>query len=193
MTPMKLFTIVLAAGSSNRFGGTKQLQNYRGKPLARHAVSLAEAVCGDRNVLVLGHEWRNVLVACSPLQGFFVTNDNYQSGIASSIAQGVGAVEHIADAVLLLLADQPLVTEDHLHALVAKWRQSTSAIVASTYAETLGPPVIFPARCFTNLQALQGDSGARNVIANDSRKVHSLAFENAAFDIDRTDDLEGIS
>lgn len=190
---MKLVTIVLAAGSSNRFGSTKQLQNYRGKPLARHAVCLAEAVCGGRSILVLGHAWRDVLAACAPLQGFFVTNDKYQSGIASSIVQGVGAVEHIADAVLLLLADQPLITENHLHALVAKWRQSTTAIVASSYADTLGPPVIFPARCFTKLQSLQGDCGARRVIATDPRKVHSLPFEDAAFDIDRPDDLQAIS
>lgn len=193
MLPMKLFAIVLAAGSSNRFGSTKQLQDYRGKPLARHAVCLAEAACGDRSVLVLGHEWRDVLPACGPLRGFFVLNDKYQSGIASSIVQGVGTVEHIADAVLLLLADQPLVTEDHLHALVAKWRQSTTAIVASSYAGTLGPPVIFPSRSFTNLQALQGDTGAKSVIANDSRKVHSLPFEDAAIDIDRPDDLEAIT
>ena len=189
---MKLFAIVLAAGSSSRFGSAKQLQDYRGKPLARHTVCLAEAACGDRSILVLGHEWRDVLSAGGPLRGFFVTNDNYRSGIASSIVHGVAAIEHIADAVLLLLADQPLVTDDHLHALIAKWHQSTTAIVASNYAGTLGPPVIFPARCFADLQALQGDCGARRVIASDSQRVHSLQFEDAAFDIDSPDDLEAI-
>ncbi|HEX7718436.1 MAG TPA: NTP transferase domain-containing protein, partial [Woeseiaceae bacterium] len=61
---MKLFAIVLAAGSSSRFGSTKQLQDYRGNPLARHTVCLAEAACGGRSILVLGHEWRDVLSAC---------------------------------------------------------------------------------------------------------------------------------
>ena len=192
MLPMKVFAIVLAAGSSNRFGSTKLLQLYRGQPLARHAVCLAESVCNERSVLVLGHEWRDVLSACGHLRGFFVRNDEYQSGIGSSIVQGVGAVEHIADAVLVLLADQPLVTEDHLHQMIAKWHQSTTAIVASSYAGTLGPPVIFPARCFADLLSLQGDCGARSVIANDGTKVHSLPFEDAAFDIDRPDDLEAI-
>ncbi|MEX0975919.1 MAG: nucleotidyltransferase family protein [Woeseia sp.] len=190
---MKLFAIVLAAGSSSRFGSNKQLQHYRGKPLVRHAVCLAEAVCGDRSVLVLGHQWRDVFPACRPLRGFFVTNGKYQSGIASSIVQGVGAVEHIADAALLLLADQPLVTADHLHALVAEWRQSQTDVVASSYAGTVGPPVVFPKRCFAEMLALQGDCGARSVIAGDSGNVRSITFEDAALDIDRPGDLDAIS
>ena len=55
-----LFAIVLAAGSSSRFGSCKQLAEYRGQPLVRYAVRAAESVCGSNTVLVAGDDWQAV-------------------------------------------------------------------------------------------------------------------------------------
>ena len=47
-----VFAVVLAAGSSSRFGSTKQLAEINGTPLVQQALNLAIEVCGDKTVLV---------------------------------------------------------------------------------------------------------------------------------------------
>ncbi|MGH8196078.1 MAG: nucleotidyltransferase family protein [Woeseiaceae bacterium] len=188
MPQPSIFAIVLAAGSSRRFGATKQLQEYHGAPLVRRAVDLAEAVCGECSVLVTGHERLAVLDACKPLRGFFVHNSDYPSGMASSIAGGVRTVHHAADAILLLLADQPLVTTAHLESLVSDWTGSPDAAVATAFAGTVGPPVLLPARYFGELTALRGDRGARAILTDGGTTLKTVPFEPAAIDVDRPED-----
>ncbi|MEE8344603.1 MAG: nucleotidyltransferase family protein, partial [Woeseiaceae bacterium] len=111
------------------------------------------------------------------------------SGMASSIACGVNSVAHGADAVLLLMADQPLVTAEHLRALINEWLEAPNEIVISEYSDIRGPPVVFPAHCFDSLMKLEGDQGARSGLADTKCPVRGLAFEAAAVDIDTPGDL----
>jgi molybdenum cofactor cytidylyltransferase len=187
-----VFAVVLAAGGGSRFGGRKLLATWRGRPLVRHALEAAAAVCGARTLLVVGSDWREVCAACAPLPGFFLRNDEWQSGMGGSIALGVRAVREAAGAVLLLLADQPLVTAAHLETLVARWRAEPDTIVASGFAGVAGPPALFPAACFGELAALEGDRGARALLATPGRRVLRVPFEPAAVDIDRPEDLAGL-
>jgi len=190
MSGKSLFAVVLAAGASRRFGATKQLATYDGMALVARAMRCAEAVCGNRSVLVTGNDWQSVAAACEPLAGFMVCNTEYRDGLAGSICAGVGAVRESASAVMLTLADQPLVTPTHLGRLAARWRTAPDHIVASGYAGTVGPPVIFPHHCFADLMALRGDSGARQVIDANRDRLIVIDYEAAATDIDRPEDLE---
>jgi molybdenum cofactor cytidylyltransferase len=189
---MQLFAVVLAAGTSSRFGATKQLQPWCGAALVRTATRLAEHAGGERSLLVAGHEWREVIEACRPLSGFVAVNDAYREGIGTSIRCGVRRVAHVADGILLLLADQPLVTRRHLDYLCARWRDSPDAIVASAFAGTLGPPIVFPRRDFEALCSLAGDRGARSVVVAAEDRVIAVKFEEAAVDIDRPEDLAAL-
>ncbi len=185
-----LFAIVLAAGAARRFRATKQLAEYCGEPLVCRAMRLAEAVCAERSVLVTGSEWRRVHDACAPLKGFFVRNEAFESGMGGSIACGVRAVAGSADAVLLLLADQPLITASYLQQMIVAWNGSDTTIVCSKFAGAVGPPVIFPARYFDKLMSLEGDAGARVLLDAHRAQVIALPSEAAAIDIDTVDDLD---
>ena len=192
MSGQAIFAIVLAAGASTRFGRTKQLEPFEGVPLVADAVRKAESVCGARTVLVTGKDWREVAAACEPLAGFFLVNSDYEQGLASSIACGVRSVAGSADALLLMLSDLPLVTAEHLENLTTAWMESPQSIVASQFEDTLGPPVVFPRTDFGSLLELEGDRGARPVIDANRDRVIAIACEEAAFDIDRPEDLAGI-
>ena len=192
MSQSAIFAVVLAAGSSTRFGRTKQLEKFEGVSLAAGAVRQAESVCGELTVLVTGKDWQKVADTCAPLAGYFVINTDYEQGLASSIACGVRAVAESADAILLMLADLPLVTTELLTDLVNAWTDSPQTIVASAFEDTLGPPIVFPKADFDALLQLTGDRGARPIIDANKKRVQAIACEEAAFDIDRPEDLAGI-
>lgn len=187
-----VFAIVLAAGESNRFGSTKQLSEYDGESLVARAVRLAEEVCGDRSLLVVGSDWSRVLAACGCQRGFVVRNERYTSGMAGSIACAVRSIVHTADAVLIMLADQPLITAAHLNLLLEEWQKAPDDIVVSQYSGISGPPVLFPAHCFNSLMQLEGDQGARALLKDSSCSVTGLAIDEAAIDIDTPEDLESL-
>ncbi|NOX71016.1 MAG: nucleotidyltransferase family protein [Gammaproteobacteria bacterium] len=189
MERKQVFAIVLAAGAARRFRATKQLADYCGEPLVRRAVRLAETVCAQRSILVTGSNWQRVHDACTPLKGFFVRNEAFENGMGRSIACGVRAVAGTADAVLLLLADQPLISASYLQQMIDAWNGSDVRIVCSEFAGVVGPPVIFPAAYFDELGCLDGDKGARVLMDTHHEQVVALPCEAAATDIDTRDDL----
>ncbi len=185
----QLFAVVLAAGAATRFQTSKQLALYAGLPLVQRAVRLSEAVCPKRTVLVTGSDWQRVHDAAAPLSGFLVRNEMYGAGMGGSIACGVRSVAAAADAVMILLADQPLISTDYLRQMIVSWKASEQQIIASEYAGIAGPPAIFPARYFEQLAHLEGDSGARALLREHQQQVITIPCDAAACDIDTMDDL----
>ena len=188
-----VFGVVLAAGAATRFGSSKQLARFDGITLVQSAHDVAAQVFGLNTVLVVGHNWRAVHTACHQSAGFLVVNETYDSGIGTSIALAVRSIQHIADAIVILLADRVLITSEHVGALLAAWDGKQDQIVATAYADTIGAPVLFPRGCFTDLVALTGDSGGRQLLSDDRFQLKKIVFEAAAVDIDTPNDLRQIS
>ena len=185
-----VFAVVLAGGGSQRFGRSKLLEPVRGETLVRRAANLAHEVCGDCSLLVAGHDRAAVTAAAGDAARFIVVNDRYQEGISGSIALAARAVSHAADALLLLFADQPLVTAQHLQALLTAWGGADHEIVATAFSGIVGPPVLFPRGTYTALSRLSGDTGAKSVLQDSRFDVRTVPFEDAAIDIDTPADLE---
>ena len=179
----------MAAGRSSRFGSTKQLVDVSGEPMVRRAAIVARGVCGERVITVIGHDSAEVLEALGTDAGFVVVNDFYDLGLSGSIARGVRACAKDADAILVHLADQPLVTTVHLQSLVDAWSGRSDEIVATAYDDIRGPPVLFPRDAFDDLQKLTGDDGARALLRTNHYTIRTVRFEPAALDIDEPGDL----
>lgn len=188
--PNRLYGVVLAAGAATRFGSTKQLATIDGEPLVRRAVRLAESVCGEHLVLVLGHDAANVHDAAQQHAGFVVVNERYRDGMASSLARGIHALPAAAAGVLVLLCDQPFISVADLQRLEAAWRQKPQQIAACQYSGSAGVPAIFPRRLFARMCELSGDTGARGLIANELPAVTLVDCPKAATDIDEAKDLQ---
>jgi len=186
---IEVYALVLAAGTSSRFGRTKQLEEFDGSSLVRRAVDAATAACADRQVLVVGHDWSAVADAGLGAGGFLVRNENHASGLGSSLALGVRALRHAAQAILVILADQPLVSAGHLRALIDTWSGAGDEIVATAHTDTAGPPVLFPRGCFDDLAQLRGDSGGKHLLSDPRFRTRTIRFEPAAVDIDTPADL----
>jgi CTP:molybdopterin cytidylyltransferase MocA/xanthine/CO dehydrogenase XdhC/CoxF family maturation factor len=185
-----LHLMLLAAGSSSRFGSPKQLADIAGRPmLARALDTLLQLERRHPVAVVLGAnaELLEPLVRDVPVTVAF--NPDHASGMASSIRVGLAHAPPDARGVLIALADQVAVTTDDLRRLIARWEQQPERIVAAHYADTTGVPAIFPADLFPELSELQGDRGARAVLARYPGRVTGVAMPSAARDIDTSADL----
>lgn len=184
-----VFAVVLAAGKSSRFGTNKQTVEFDGVPIVRRAVDVGTSVCGDRVLTVLGHEAATVLRALNANAGFVIVNEAYETGLGSSIAAAVRVLPPQAAALLLLLADQVLVTPEHLRSLLGQWSGADNEIVATAFAGTVGPPALLPRATFEDLRNLTGDAGARGLFRDQRFGLKTVRFEAAAADVDTPSDL----
>ena len=158
---MKLGCIIMAAGSSSRFGANKLLQDFRGKPLCQWAMEAVPTDLFSDLAVVTGYE--PVMEQADAL-GFRVIC-NYESylGISFTICLGLQTMLH-CDGVLFMTADQPLLTESTIRALVQAFHDRPDAIHAAAHHGQRGNPCLFPRSLFGQLMVLQGDTGGAAVI-----------------------------
>ena len=188
-----LRAVILAAGASRRFGSPKQLLSYRGETLVARSVRLAYEAGAGTVCVVLGYRAdaiRRALEQGRVPSGVTntVRNPRWRDGMGHSLACGVRALDRRARAVLVCLADQPLLETGDLARLVQVWRASPRSVVASRYDGKPGVPAIFPRSHFAALKSLSGDRGARVLLASSSN-VLSVPMPRAAMDVDDPRDL----
>lgn len=185
--------IVLAAGASLRMGRPKQLLDWGGRPLVRAVAETALAAQLAPVLVVVGAAHAQVRAALQGLPLRVVVNPDYPRGQSTSLRAGVAALgAEPVDGALVLLGDQPLVTVDLIERIVAEWRASGAPIAAPTYAGQRGNPVLFARAVFPELLAIQGDQGARRMLAGNPARVHLVPFDDPRplADIDTPQDYD---
>ena len=186
----RIAAVVLAAGSSTRMQGShKLLEIVDGKPMVASAVEAALASCVDPVVVVTGHEAREVQAAL-PDGVRVVHNAAHADGLASSLRAAVRALPPDLDAVVVSLGDMPFIRARHFEALVEAWRPG--AIVVPVRDGRRGNPVLWSATFFDEMCDLDGDGGAKPIMARYPGAVMEIpAVDDAVFtDVDDADDLE---
>ncbi len=187
--PASLHALVLAAGASTRFGSPKQLVRVHGRPLLHRAVANAVEVAGQAVLVVLGAHAAELAPLLRHTTASVIVNRGWAEGLASSIRAGIAHLPPSCDGVLLVLADQAAVTAEDLRRLVGVWRRDPDYIIASRYEATVGVPAIFPRSQFTQLAALRGDRGARELLHRAADRLIAIELANAGVDIDTPEDL----
>ena len=186
---MRVVGILLAAGSSRRFGGRKLLVPWRGRPLYEHALEAltTSPAIGETLVVVQpGFAAPPARPRCR-----FVVNPEHEEGMGSSLRAGVRAAPPDADAFLVALADMPRITPALIAALVAHYRQAGRPIVVPVCRGRRGHPVLIGAPLREAVLAISGDVGARGIIQAHPECVVPFETEDEAvlFDVDLPADL----
>jgi molybdenum cofactor cytidylyltransferase len=152
--------IVLAAGSSSRFGpDNKLLRSFGGAPLVAHAVAAVRAAGADPIVVVTGHDAGAVRRALAEHRVTFIHNSRYEHGMGSSIAAGARAIQS-ASAILIALGDMPEVSGEHARALADAFDPGEpESICLPVFEGRRGHPVLFGA---AHLDALRRPRRARD-------------------------------
>ncbi len=189
---LRLLVAILAAGGSRRLGRPKQLVMLDGEPLLRRQCRIAlEAQIGAVAV-VLGCQAAECAVTIADLPVAQHINRRWAEGLGSSIREAAQlAVAADAPGLLLLHADQYRLTAADLRALHAAWQDSHRlSACAAVHGDDVGPPVIFPRRCLAELLLLDGEMGARRVLAAlPADALRRVTIRNAAHDLDLPDQL----
>jgi molybdenum cofactor cytidylyltransferase len=185
--------LLLAAGASSRLGRPKQLLDYQGKALLAHSLGVAKASGAQPVITVLGAHADQLKNAIEWGDAEVTINPDWKEGMAASIRHGMEllASRHPeVEGVILMVCDQPKVTEEVLQNLVLAYQTTRKPIIASGYEDTFGPPVFFHRAFFNALMQLKNDTGARNIIRDHPNEVEIVPFPGGNFDIDTEVDYE---
>jgi molybdenum cofactor cytidylyltransferase len=183
--------LLLAAGRSSRFGADKLCAKLDGKAVIRWSAQALSSV--DVVYVVIPPGADAITQALSRLDVRFVINLGRLEGMASSIRAGIAALSDDVDAVVISLADQPLVRANVVNALCSRWREGGVAAVAPEYRDGRGHPVLFGRECFAALEALRGDVGARSVLDALESRVAPLPVDDVMpVDVDTPEALQAL-
>jgi len=191
--------VLLAAGAGSRLGGRpKALLELGGVPLVlRQLVALSGAGV-DEVVVVLGHHADAVEAAVRAFPITLARNPSPDDGQASSVRIGLKALSPRLDAVIVALADQPLINEQDITALIGAFKKRGDAAmvvprVAGEGGENLpGNPVIFEAALRDEWLAGDADASCRRWRQDNPGRVRWLDTDNRRYrvDIDTPADIE---
>src|SRR6202171_2367091 len=186
--------IVLAAGRSTRMGGpNKLLAELDGKKLVRIVAEQALASKAMDVIVVTGHQADLVEQALAGLKVKFVRNPDFAGGLASSVKSGIAAVPANADGAVICLGDMPLMSAQLIDRLIETFAPDRGQLIAVPVSDgRRGNPVLWARRFFRELMTLDGDVGARHLIAKHAEAVAEVPVEgeSAFLDIDTPQALE---
>jgi molybdenum cofactor cytidylyltransferase len=188
MSEKNIGIVILAGGCSSKLGTPKQLVEFKGKRLLRNATEVALRCSCEHVIVVLGSRADEIYKEISDLPIETVINGEWTKGISTSLKAGlVKLMQSNPDvsAAVVMLSDQPFVSEKTVRSLIEVYAQSGNPIVASEYDGVLGVPALFDREVFDELLALQGDAGARVVIRkSEPTRIAAVKAPEAAFDVD---------
>ncbi len=187
--------IILAAGSSSRLGQPKQLLQYGRQTLLSHLVQQAVKAGLHPVIIVLGANADQVSLTLKQEEVMIVHNDLWQEGMASGIVAGIKKLLSFNATIkrsFISVCDQPLITADLFMKMIAKKQVSRKGIVACSYADTIGTPVLFDQKYFEALQQLKGTEGAKRLIKLNEKDVVAVSFPQGNIDIDAMEDYTSL-
>lgn len=188
---VQVSVIVLAAGTASRMGRPKQLAHLGGVPILVHVLRTVREAGLKDIIVVLGSSAEAIKKEVG-LEGFgVVENSAYSQGISGSIKLGLSQVAIETRAVLILLADQPLVLSSTLIRLIAEYGRSRPQAAIPTYQGRPGNPVLLDRSLFDKARQLKGDEGFRSIL-RDSQNVIRIEVDDPGIllDVDTPEDLE---
>ena len=188
----RIAAIVLAAGQSSRMGTNKLLSDVGGKSLVRRAAQAAADSAAISTLVVTGNGSENVRAALAGLPVSFANNPDFPKGLSSSLRQGLSALPDDCDGAVILLGDMPDVTSVLIDKLIVAFDPAEDrAICVATRHGKRGNPVLWARRFFPEMMAIEGDTGARHLIAQYEELVCEVeaADDGPLIDIDTPEAL----
>lgn len=190
MNPSKVWTLILAAGESQRFGGPKALAKWNDGTLLSNAIDLANAVNVDRTMVVLGAH-ASVIMNALTLESHYSINPHWRQGIGSSLSYGVQEIlkkSPNVDFIMVLPLDQPLISQSHLLEIIRVGTKNLKSVLTQNSLGTVGPPALISKEIFPRLIGLNPDKGIKSLLNESDYQI--IENDRALRDADTVEELE---
>lgn len=176
--------ILLAAGESKRMGKPKQLVPLGNTTMVEQTTDNLLSSRVSEVIVVVGHRAEEVMkrVATKPIK--IALNPIYHQGMGTSIVAGLNLVDSRAQAVMLVLGDQPFVDSQTINRLIEEFDAHDKGIAIPVYQGRRGHPIIFSIKYKAQLSGLKGDIGGREIIEEHPEDILEVAVECEGIDID---------
>jgi len=190
--------VLLAAGSGSRMGHKpKSLLELGGVPLIRRQLIALSGAGVDEVVVVLGHHADLIEPVVQTFPVTLVRNLQPDEGQVSSLRLGLAALSGKLDAVIVALADQPLINAQDITALIGayKKRPEGASVVFPLVGGERGNPVVFSADVREQILAGAANIGCRQWQAANPQAVAPFVSDNRRYrvDVDTPEDLEAFA
>jgi molybdenum cofactor cytidylyltransferase len=190
---MTVGAVLLAAGAGRRLGHRpKALLELGGVPLILRQLIALSGAGVDELVVVTGHHAPAIEAAVRPFPITLVHNPAPEQGQASSVRLGLAALSPRLNAVIVALADQPLIDAADISALIGAYKQRGSAAMVLPRVEGQpGNPLIFDAALREPWLAGEADLACRRWRAEHPDQVRWMDTDNRRYrlDIDTPEDI----
>jgi len=172
--------ILLAAGESKRLRMPKLLLPFGKSTVLEQTIDNLLNSMVDEVIVVLGYRAEEMMKKLANRPVKIAINPIYHQGMSTSIVKGLSLVNDKAQAVMVALADQPLINSQTINRLIEESLGYDKGIVIPTYQAERGHPIIFASEYKEELLGLKGDIGGKQTIKehpNDTLEV--IADSNA--------------
>ncbi len=198
---LRIGAVLLAAGEGSRMGGVaKALIRLQGVPLIKRQLVALSGAGIDEVVIVTGHACEAVEAQVQTFPVTLAHNAAYRDGQQGSVHLGLAALSGSFDAVLVVLADQPLIGADDVTELISafKKRPSGHVVVPRVMVDGVarrGNPIVLDATAQADILASDANLGCRHLIERNPALVHVHDTTNTRFitDLDTLDDVEQLA
>lgn len=184
----RVTAVVLAAGESRRMGRPKQLLSWGETTILGRTLHNLQQSDVDDILVVSGHRAEEVAAIAHERGVRTVHNPDYAEGeMLSSLQAALPHLPRKADAVLVMLADQPLVDAPLINAILDAYRDGAADLVAPAYRGRRGNPVLIGRRYFDELATLPWGDAPRTLLRRHAAALHLVPVDSEAIllDIDR--------
>lgn len=191
MEKLKIGCLLMAAGNAVRFGSNKLSVSFRGKTLIERALEAIPRELFSQIAVVT--QYKEVADAAAPFGFDVIRNSAPEKGISETIRLGTATLS-ACDAVIYMVADQPLLQKKSVEKIVQVWRENPGKIVGASSNGKKGNPCIFPGKYFNELLTLEGDHGGSTVIRAHPGSLLTVDIcENELRDIDTEEALKQLN
>ncbi|RIK95399.1 MAG: nucleotidyltransferase family protein [Proteobacteria bacterium] len=185
--------VVLAAGLSKRHPGENKLARpLRGKPLAAHVADTLATLPFLQRIAVVAELDAKIAEIFARRNFTVIANAEPARGQGHSLALGVARAlqDNRSQAIMVCLADMPFVSARLIEKLAAALSTDSDAAIC-VVGDHITPPAIFRRRHAEPLLTLDGDVGARKIVAALTHVAKVEASPDLLADFDTDEDFKG--
>ncbi len=188
----EIWAIILAAGASTRMKRQKLLLPYNGKTIIETVVENAVQAVGSNVMVVLGSNRKELQAEIKHYPVSCCINENYLSGMLSSVRCGFHALPETAEAALIFLGDQPQIPSSVPQLVSEAWKRSGKRIVMPVYQGRRGHPALIETHFIPEIDRLDPDCGLRQLAQKFPEEIFEVncSFPEILRDIDTPEEYK---